>query len=358
MPAAPLLSVCIPAYNRAEQLGPLLDSIFSQSFDDYEVVITEDNSPGRAAIRAVVEAYDRAHPGRIRYVENAETLGYDGNFREMLRHARGTFCFIMGNDDLVAPGAFAAVGAALARHPEVGVVLRSYAHFYVDRPGELFTVTRYYKEALLFPPGPDTVVAFYRRMVFMSGLVFRREDTRQFETDRFDGTMFYQNLLGARILLRRPGLFLPDVLSWKRVGAPSDFGASRHERGRFSPGAQRASASARFVKAHLDIVRYVDEVEGTQLLPRIRRDEGQNIYPAFATSHGEGARVYAGLYRELWKLGLWRYPMFHAYAAGVAVLGTSRTNALLHALRRRLGYSPSLTPRPRGAVALDASPAR
>ena len=37
-------SVCIPAYNRAKYLGTLLDSILSQEFQDFEVVICEDNS--------------------------------------------------------------------------------------------------------------------------------------------------------------------------------------------------------------------------------------------------------------------------------------------------------------------------
>ena len=133
------------------------------------------------------------------------------------------------------------------------------------------------------------------------------------------------------------------------MGNAPDFGASPHERGRFTPGAHRAAASVRFLRAHLDIVRHVDAQRGTWLLPRIHRDHGRNIYPTFAQHAPEGPRAYFGLYRELWRMGFWRYPMFHAYAAGVAVLGTGRTDALLHAVRRRLGYSPSLTRAPKQA---------
>lgn len=351
------LSVCIPAYNRAAELPALLDSIVTQEYPHYEIVICEDNSPQRAAIRDVVARYDRDHPGRIRYVENAETLGYDGNFREMIRRARGDYCFIMGNDDLVAPGALGIVGAALAAHPDVGVLLRTYGRFFPDRPDDVYTVIRYYQEALLFPPGPDTVVAFYRRLVTMSGLVFHRGAALRHETDRFDGTLFYQQHLGARILLERPGLFLPDVLALYREGNSHDFGASRHEQGRFTAGPLLAAASVRFLGAHLDIIRHVDEECGTALYPRVHRDEGRNMYPTFATSAGEGARAYFGLYRQLWRMGFWRYPMFHAYAAGVALLGAGRSNAILHALRRRLGYSPSLTEKPRHAIPLAAAAA-
>src|SRR5215218_1611305 len=116
----PRLSVCIPAYNRAELLAPLLDSIFAQTYPHFDVVICEDRSPQRERIRAVAERYATQYPGRVRYHENAENLGYDANFRELLRHATGEYCFIMGNDDLVAPGALATVADALRRHANVG----------------------------------------------------------------------------------------------------------------------------------------------------------------------------------------------------------------------------------------------
>ncbi len=355
--AAPLvISVCIPSYNRAAELPALLDSIVTQDYPHYEVVICEDNSPQREQIRQVVARYEAAHPGKFTYVENPETLGYDGNFRELIRQSHGDYCFIIGNDDLVAPGALGIVANALTQFPDVGVVLRTFARFRGERPDELYTVTRYYKDALLFPPGPDTVVTFYRRLVVMSGLVFHREEALRHATDRFDGTLFYQLHLAAHILMNRPGLFLPDVLAWYRMGGIPDFGASRRERGRFTPGGHRAGASVRFLRAHLDIASHADEVYGTQLLARIHRDHGRNIYPTFAQHAGEGVRAYFGLYRDLWKMGFWRYPLFHAYAAGVGLLGSQRTDALLHALRRRLGYSPSFTEAPRNARVVHTGP--
>src|SRR3954452_12358158 len=125
----PLLSVCIPAYNRASELGPLLDSVLAQDLDDWECVICEDHSRDREAIRAIVSRYIARHGDRFRYFENEVTLGYDGNFRQLVDRARGRYLFIMGNDDLVEPGAFSAVADALRRHPDVGVILRAFAVF-------------------------------------------------------------------------------------------------------------------------------------------------------------------------------------------------------------------------------------
>jgi len=57
----PKLSVCIPAYNRPEVLKPLLDSILSQDFASYEIVICEDKSPKRKEIAEIVRSYQLKH---------------------------------------------------------------------------------------------------------------------------------------------------------------------------------------------------------------------------------------------------------------------------------------------------------
>jgi glycosyltransferase involved in cell wall biosynthesis len=61
----PLVSVIIPAYGHAEYILQTLDSVFAQTFRDYEVIVVNDGSPDATAevLRPLVEA------GRIRYFE-------------------------------------------------------------------------------------------------------------------------------------------------------------------------------------------------------------------------------------------------------------------------------------------------
>lgn len=351
--AAPVrLSVCIPAYNRPAELGELLESVVAQSYPHFEVVICEDCSPQRAEIRAVVASYAPRLGARLRYVENAENLGYDANFREMVRHATGEFCFIMGNDDLVAPGALATVADAVRRSPEVGVVLRSFAYFR-GRPEDFHTIARYYPDELRCPPGLDTVVLFYRRAASMSGLVLRRADALAAETDRYDGTLWYQMYLVAAILMRRPGVIVPEVLAYYRQGGRSEFGSSPRERGLFTPGeAHDVDEAVRLMEGTLLIARGFDAEHGTGLHARVRRDMARHAYNTFA-HHGEQRLAeYARLYRGLAALGFWRDPLFHLSALAVAVAGPRRLRRAVEAARRRLGYTPSLGERPRHAVVL------
>jgi len=139
----PIISVCIPAYNRPEVLPALLDSILEQDFDDYEIVICEDKSPLRQDIAKVVSNYLNKFPGRIAYFENEKNLGYDANLRNLFEKATGQYCMFMGNDDLMCAGALSTVAGALGRHPDVGVILRSYASF-DGTPDNIAQVFRYF----------------------------------------------------------------------------------------------------------------------------------------------------------------------------------------------------------------------
>src|SRR5438874_9471385 len=104
MSEAPLISVCIPAYGRSRLLPELLDSIVTQDFDDFEIVLCENDSPERAEIRSIIERYQHTSGRTIRYFENESNLGYDGNIRRLIRNATGRFVVFCGNDDLIAPG--------------------------------------------------------------------------------------------------------------------------------------------------------------------------------------------------------------------------------------------------------------
>jgi glycosyltransferase involved in cell wall biosynthesis len=348
----PRLSVCIPSYNRVEHLAPLLDSIFAQEYTNSEVVICEDRSPQRERIRAVAAEYAARYPGRVRYHENAENLGYDANFREMLRRATGEYCFIMGNDDLVAPGALGTVADALRRHPNVGVVLRSFSCF-SGAPENVTRVSRHFAGETLFAAGPETVAAFFRRLVVMSGIVLHRAEAVRHETSRFDGTLFYQQYLAAHLLMRMNGLFLPQVLAYVRENGIPEFGTSERERGLFTPGSHPPETDRQMLRGLLAIARHADETYGAGVYARIHRDFGNYMYPTLAKQAHQPLPVFVRFYRDLAAMGFWRYPLFHGYAAAILILGTRRVDRVIAWVRRSLGHTPVIGRRPRAAIVAE-----
>lgn len=336
-----MISVCIPAYNRPEVLGELLDSILSQEYSPFEVVICEDCSPKRAEIGAVVRRYQGLHPGRIRYIENATNLGYDANLRNLIEQAAGEYCFFMGNDDLMAPGALATVAAALERHANVGVILRSYASF-DDDPTQINQVFRYFDRELFFPAGPATIVTFYRRSVVIPGVVIHRATARNYATDRFDGTLLYQLHLVANILVERNGVFLPEILAFYRNGGVPDFGNSEKEQGKFVPQAQTPESSVHFMRGMLEIAAAVEREREVAVYRPILRDIGNYSYPILSIQSRRSLPVFIRYARELARLGFWTCGMFHLYFLALVLFGCSRVDALIGFIKRRLGHTPTI----------------
>lgn len=345
-----LFSVCIPCYNRSSVLPGLLDSVLSQDFDDYEVVVCEDGSPQRAEIRTVVLRYQSAYPGRIRYVENGENLGYDGNLRELIRQATGTYCVFMGNDDLMCRGALRALAGAVKRHPNVGVVVRSYQSFDGD-PGNIVQTFRYFPDERFLASGPDTIVTAYRRSVVIPGMVVHRDAAHRLATAEFDGTLLYQLYLVANILVEMNAVFLPQIVVLYRNGGVPDFGNSEAERGKFVPKDQTIESSVQFMRGMLAIAAVVERKRGVPIRRRIVADIANYSYPILAIQRHRPVRLFVGYWRSLSKLGFGSHALFHLYFVALLLLGARRTEAIIVLIKRRLGYTPAL-----GSIAKGGRP--
>jgi len=337
----PLISVCILAYNRAPLLPGLLDSVLAQDFDDWECVVAEDLSPQRAEIRAVVERYAAAHAGKFRFHANEKTLGYDGNFRRLIELARGQYVFMMGNDDLVAEGAFKAVAEGLERHGEIGAILRAY-DFFRDDPSRPEQVNRYYPRETRFPAGRSAILACYRRLVGVSGIVFHRDAAQAVATDRWDGTLFYQQWVAGTVLARMDAVYLPTILSHFRRGGTPEFGNAESEKGRFTPGVQPLDTHLKLVEGLFRIADGVEAHTGLAVARAIKADFARYSYHTLSHLAGGSVREFYRAYRAFGAMGYDRSPWFHFWYVSLAVLGPRRLDRIIQAIRRRLGHTPNL----------------
>lgn len=337
----PKFSVCIPAYNRAALLRPLLDSVASQGFDDVEIVICEDGSPERAAIRDTVAAFRAEGSTPVTYVENDRNLGYDGNLRRLIEVASGEYCVFMGNDDLMARGALQALADLVGRHRDVGVIIRSYATFR-DDPQQTEQTFRYFPDERLFPAGAASVVTAFRRCVVISGLVLRRADALRAATAEFDGTLLYQVHLAGRILARAAGVYTPAILALYRLGGVPDFGNAESERGRFVPKEQTPESSVAFMEGMLRVAKRLEQTEGLPVFDAIRHDLSRYSYPFLSIQAHRPAKAFIRYVRALSALGLDASPLFKLYVAGLLVLGPRRMDGTIAWLKRRLGRAPAL----------------
>lgn len=114
--SAPLLSICIATLNRSAFIGDTLDTIVGQLRTETEVVIVDGASAD--ATETVVARYVTAD-SRVRYVRLETNSGVDQDYDIAVSHARGTYCWLMTDDDLLKPGALDRVLAVLDGHRDL-----------------------------------------------------------------------------------------------------------------------------------------------------------------------------------------------------------------------------------------------
>lgn len=332
----PKFSICIPAYNRARHLPALLDSIFSQDFGNFNVVICEDQSRERDEISAIVSRYQESHPGFIDYYENGVNLGYDANIRNLVDKAAGEFCFFMGNDDIMCPGSLRHVAELIERHPNVGFVLKSYGVF-DERPDLVSHELRYFGTEREFNPGRQAILVCFRRSGVISGYIVRRDDAHECATTAFDGTLYYQMHMTTNVLMTRIAVFTPRILVLCRNSEPPDFGNSFREKGVYTPGRYTPQARLSMVRGALSIATAADERYHLGLHDAVMADYANYFYPFIMDQLSLPLKDYIHLYWAYWKMGFARFPMFHAYCVGCYVLGRRCVDSLSNSIRRWLG---------------------
>ncbi|HLA11565.1 MAG TPA: glycosyltransferase family A protein [Pyrinomonadaceae bacterium] len=96
--ARPTVSVIIPAYKVAPFIRETLDSVFAQKFNDFEVIVINDDSPDTRELEEAVENYRNA----IIYLKQPNR-GAGAARNSGLRVARGEFVAFLDGDDVWLP---------------------------------------------------------------------------------------------------------------------------------------------------------------------------------------------------------------------------------------------------------------
>lgn len=114
----PKVSVLMPIYKtKEEHLREAIDSILSQTFEDFEFLILDDcPSDDREDI---VKSYQ---DDRIKYIKNEHNLGITPSRNKLIDMAKGEYLAVMDHDDISLPKRFEKQVAYLDANPSVGVV--------------------------------------------------------------------------------------------------------------------------------------------------------------------------------------------------------------------------------------------
>lgn len=146
-----LFSIGVTTFDREEMLKETLDSISAQSFQDYEVIVSNDN-PNR---KISGESLGISDP-RFKFINQTSNLGELSNMNYLLRESTGKYFTWISDDDLYAPDFLESVYKSLLKYSFPKCVFTSFNIFGNKMP-------KFYRNTR---PGPDGFfdgpVFFYR----------------------------------------------------------------------------------------------------------------------------------------------------------------------------------------------------
>lgn len=338
---APFLSICIPSYNRPQQLGKLLASIDCNPAD-IEIVICEDKAPRRLEVRAIATAFAETSAYPSHYHENTINRGFDGNLRRLVECAAGDYIMFMGDDDLFVPGALSRFIEFLKQNRDKPYVLRSYLTEHSDGRTEYF---RYLPETTLLPHDEATVAWLFKRSVTICGFTVSRVEALKYSTTDLDGTLLYQVYLMAQVCLRHDSIYcdIPVVHAVQtfRLDTPM-FGSSEAEKNRFTPGSVSHDNSINFTKAYFEVTAYLDKQHGTNLTKLVRIDLSKYSYPFLSIQRKRGIPSFLRYAKRLeTEAGFGCTAYYHIYKWALVLFGEQVCDKLIGRIKRTVGHTPN-----------------
>ena len=99
------LSICIPTYNRVYYLDNCLNSIkFAKNNSDLKIEVCVSDNCSDENIEELIEKYKKDL--NLNFNRNEKNLGMAKNILKAVSMAKGEFCWILGNDDILLNDAF------------------------------------------------------------------------------------------------------------------------------------------------------------------------------------------------------------------------------------------------------------
>lgn len=200
----PFFTVAIPHFKYRRHLEIVLESLFQQDHERFEILISDDASPddSNAVIPGVLAKSGR----QFRYIAQDQNLGYDGNVRFCLDQARGEYVLLLGNDDaLKDERTLTSIEEQLRALGLPEVAFTNYEDWHTG------AVVRRALRTQVLGKGPEVALRFFRSFSFVSGLLYNRDLAVANETDRWDRSIYYQVWLACRLIAAGGRLAALDV---------------------------------------------------------------------------------------------------------------------------------------------------
>jgi glycosyltransferase involved in cell wall biosynthesis len=124
----PKVSVCMAAYNHENYVTYAVQSVLDQTFQDWELIITDDASSDHTA-----EKIQRFSDPRIKFFRSEQNQGIAATTAKCIHESQGEYIAILNSDDVFVPVKLEKQVQLLNERPEVAAV---FSHtWFINRQG-------------------------------------------------------------------------------------------------------------------------------------------------------------------------------------------------------------------------------
>lgn len=184
------ISICIPQYNRSKLLEKALRMLENQTYDNIEIVVSDDCSQDDTIERITNLAKSFRFP--IVLGTNDKNTGYDRNYRKCIELASGDYAFVIGNDDTILEKDSIEYLVNFLKsndYPDIG-----YCN-YVEEKDKSFVVERA-RSTKVHGSGIETALRHFNGFSFVGGLIYKKSAFNKYNTDKHDGSIYSQMYMG------------------------------------------------------------------------------------------------------------------------------------------------------------------
>lgn len=204
----PLVSICIPTFQRAAQLAPTLgrvaEVIASAGWQERVEICLSDNASGDDT-PAVIAAFQP--PGlAVKKFRQADNVGFARNLHTVARMAKGEYLLFQGDDDALAAGVCATLDSALAERPAVALFPTL-----PDQPMDGDWAARNAERWLVDGREVARVLGIFH-LTFLGNFTVRRVDYLAHDDEGFCASLYPHVAVLFRILMGEKAKWVPEPL--------------------------------------------------------------------------------------------------------------------------------------------------
>jgi len=210
MNSKPLVSVIALCYNHAPYIKSCLESVFNQSYDNWELIVVDDNSTDDSVevIESLIKPYSNCF-----FIQNDKNIGNCSSFNKAFAISKGEFIIDLATDDILHPDRLKLGVEFFSICPKKTGFIHSNGYLFQD---SIENKEKYHLIDKIIPSGDVYREIIRKHFIFSPSMMVKREVL--IELKGYDHTLAYEDFdLWVRASRNWEFYYSPACLVYKRI---------------------------------------------------------------------------------------------------------------------------------------------